>query len=292
MSKDHIRVERHAYAGRGPPGPHCLERRRISWEGALHERFTCDIGDYGKYSLLKALVRDDLRLGVVWYVNPRDRGHDYLLDPRFRDRLDPDVYDALGEIQAGAGRRLAVIEQAARGDGRVLPAMTSFYAEPVLPDGWVQLRGAGRRARLLEWRRHWLEGALQATASADVVFLDPDNGLKEQTPGGEARAKSAAAEYAFVDELDPFLRRRQSLVVYQHQTRAGDVKTQARTWLRTLGQDLGVSPAWAIIFRLGLVRVYFVLPSERHREILRQRGQYVGERWGRYVDVVRDDETS
>ncbi len=134
--------------------------------------------------------------------------------------------------------------------------------------------------------------ALQATASADVVFLDPDNGLKEETPGGEARGKSAAAEYAFLDELDPFIRRGQSVVVYQHQTRAGDMKTQARTWLGRFAQRWEWFSAWAFIFRLGLVRVYFVLPSERHGDVLRERGQYVGERWGRYVELVAGDEFS
>jgi hypothetical protein len=152
--------------------------------------------------------------------------------------------------------------------------------------------GAGRQARLIEWRRQWLEGALQTTASADVVFLDPDNGLKGETSGHEARANRTAAEYAFLDELDPFLRRGQSVVVYQHQTRVGDMKTQARTWLRMLGQNLNVSPPWAVIFRLGLVRAYFVLPAERHREVLWERGQNLRDRWARYVELVGADEPS
>lgn len=32
-----------------------------------------DIGDFGKYGLLKALGGDDLRLGVVWYLNPDEK---------------------------------------------------------------------------------------------------------------------------------------------------------------------------------------------------------------------------
>ena len=101
--------------------------------------------------------------------------------------------------------------------------------------------------------------------------------------------KAAAAAYAFLDELDPFLRRGQSLVVYQHQTRSGDMKTQVRGWLTRMGREWSMSPMWAIIFGLGLVRAYFVLPAERHRQVLQERVQHFRERCGRYVDLIGAD---
>ncbi|MGH9580844.1 MAG: hypothetical protein ACRD2R_07620, partial [Terriglobales bacterium] len=35
----------------------------------MRDSFVGDIGDYGKYGLLRALAREDLRLAVVWYKN-------------------------------------------------------------------------------------------------------------------------------------------------------------------------------------------------------------------------------
>jgi hypothetical protein len=35
----------------------------------MQDRYTGDIGDFGKCSLLRNLTRDDLRLGVIWYLN-------------------------------------------------------------------------------------------------------------------------------------------------------------------------------------------------------------------------------
>jgi hypothetical protein len=106
------------------------------------------------------------------------------------------------------------------------------------------------------------------------VFLDPDNEIREEV------SRRPAAEYAFVDELDPFIHRGQTLVVYQHQTRARDMRTQTRVWLRRFGQRWHTSSACAIVFRLRLVRAYFVLPAERHRRVLQERVQHVRERWG------------
>ena len=36
----------------------------------MQHRYACDIGDFAKYALLNALVQDDLKLGIVWYLNP------------------------------------------------------------------------------------------------------------------------------------------------------------------------------------------------------------------------------
>ena len=35
----------------------------------MRHEYVGDIGDFGKYALLKALAGNDLTLGVVWYLN-------------------------------------------------------------------------------------------------------------------------------------------------------------------------------------------------------------------------------
>lgn len=36
----------------------------------MQDRYVGDIGDFGKYGLLRALCAHDLSLGVVWYLVP------------------------------------------------------------------------------------------------------------------------------------------------------------------------------------------------------------------------------
>ena len=78
----------------------------------MQNRYVGDIGDFGKYGLLRALAGDPLRLGVVWYLfpdePPKEPGKgdgkfiDYLCHPKRRDSklrdCDPELYCALREI--------------------------------------------------------------------------------------------------------------------------------------------------------------------------------------------------
>ena len=85
----------------------------------MQNRYVGDIGDFGKYHLLKSLCMEDnneldLSLGVVWYLvsdeNHNDDGkHIRYLEQttsnlaRFRSG-DPALYDSLSEI-IKAGKR-------------------------------------------------------------------------------------------------------------------------------------------------------------------------------------------
>ncbi len=41
----------------------------------MQDRYAGDIGDFQKYALLKALSEKDLRLAVIWYLNPDVEGN-------------------------------------------------------------------------------------------------------------------------------------------------------------------------------------------------------------------------
>ena len=78
----------------------------------MQNRYVGDVGDFGKYGLLRALCRPSgaenrpLRLGVVWYLTTdethnNDGRHIGYLEPtpkNLRDfrACDPDLYDTLG----------------------------------------------------------------------------------------------------------------------------------------------------------------------------------------------------
>ena len=82
---------------------------------------------------------------------------------------------------------------------------------------------AARRAR----RRSWVERALAATAACDLIFADPDNGIRSadhQVPAHRTRA----VKHAYLDELAAFAGQGQSLIVYHHADRTAAVEQQGR----------------------------------------------------------------
>jgi hypothetical protein len=74
----------------------------------VQDRYTSDVGDFGKYGLLRALcgMHDDpsLRLGVVWYLVPESHNDDgkhtrYLqVDKGGLGYCDRELYDGLRRL--------------------------------------------------------------------------------------------------------------------------------------------------------------------------------------------------
>jgi hypothetical protein len=157
----------------------------------VQDRYVGDVGDFGKYGLLRALCAVeptwgtrtyDLSLGVVWYLVPEeegtaDGGHVGWVNQatttiqRYMP-CDPDLYYALLRMLRDDDRSVRAVRE--RG---VLPEGTVFYEARL---SFAGTAGIGRAAteRRLERRRAWAWDALAATRGCDVVFADPDNGLE------------------------------------------------------------------------------------------------------------------
>src|SRR5256885_376055 len=107
----------------------------------MQDRYVGDLGDFGKYGLLRALSSplertSRLSLGVVWYL-VLDEGHTtdgskigYLSLPGhraayFRD-CDPALYDTLGQLVNSGRRTVARVSVSG-----VLPHGTVFFREPL-----------------------------------------------------------------------------------------------------------------------------------------------------------------
>ena len=148
----------------------------------MQDRYVGDVGDFGKYGLLRALSkppqgRSPLSLGVVWYLVPDENNTadgskiGYLNLPRdraaFFRECDPTLYDRLQQLVTGQRRDIRSVAEAG-----ILPAGTVFFGEPLTFSGVER----SEKARL-SLRAGWLEAAHRATAACDLAFLDPDNGL-------------------------------------------------------------------------------------------------------------------
>lgn len=242
----------------------------------MQDRYTGDVGDYGKYGLLRQLCglrdqdADPLRLGVVWYrpepetvqSDPANDGKHiaYLCpkqEPRFRP-CDPTLYEALREIVGSGDRRVKRVEQAG-----VLRADALFY-DAYVPGPVARAQGEDRAAE----RRRWGADARRAVEDCDLVFLDPDNGLE---PKSASIRSARATKYAYLEEVAPLVERGQSVVIYHHLSRNGTHANQIDRWLKRLREEFNPADIFALRYRRGTARAFFVLAAKHHAPILRER---------------------
>jgi hypothetical protein len=128
----------------------------------MRDQYAGDISDLLKFAFLRALAGTDRVLGVAWYY---DEGHDRRTDgqhvewrgERAWQKLDADLHRALSNLPE---RSVAALEQLA-----IWPARTFFHRAQVA-------QGAARTA----WANHKRSSLL----GADLIFLDPDNGLSQR----------------------------------------------------------------------------------------------------------------
>jgi hypothetical protein len=244
--------------------------------GHVQDRYAGDLGDYLTFGLLRWLVPLGStalpRLGVVWYrtadeAHNADGKHIAYLDPRHRSsaglrRLDPDLYERLASVVASGRRSTNALASAG-----LLNAGTRFFDDLLdFADLPVPARAA-RHAR----RRSWLERALVATSGCDLIFADPDNGIRSALhPVPSHRTKSV--KHAYLDELAAFARRGQSLIVYQHADRTAPVEQQARRRLADFARETPITPIGAVRASRGSSRLFLVgAASASHARYLTER---------------------
>ena len=164
----------------------------------MQDNYIGDVGDYGKYGLLREICATNLSLAVNWYrVVPTKAGKQedgkyisYLSTPQLYREYDPAMFDALHQIvMRERDRRIERIEKA-----NLFPA--NYFSVPL---------GAERKA--------WHGQALAQTQNARVVFLDPDNGLETAKMH---QTDSATEKHVKWTELKDYYARGQNVILYQH----------------------------------------------------------------------------
>ena len=261
------------------------------WLRTMQNRYVGDIGDFGKYGLLRSLLSlsetadsiQPLRLGVVWYMFP-DESHNSdgkytsYLDPhaanhsRFRE-CDPELYDSLHKLVNENARNIDAVR-----DSGLLPKDAAYF-EPVL-----SFRRSQPRTERQATRDNWLHGALTVTRDADVIFVDPDNGLSKTVDP----LRKNGPKYVFVDDLRQFDWRGQSLIIYHHLGRRGTAVQQIRYWAGALKQSLNLARLpQSLWYHRGTARAYFIVSQERHAAILEGRlANFISGPWGDHFELV------
>ena len=264
----------------------------------MQDRYTGDVGDFGKYGLLRYLTgqrewqlpSQPMRLGVVWYLYP-DEFHNadgkytgYLDDSQANNSgyraCDPNLYDTMRHLVQTGSRNVAAVQRS-----RILPDDTLYY-EPSLSFPTRMPRSERQVAR-----ECWFNNALDTTVSADMIFVDPDNSLSDPPNGINTSIdplRKTGPKYVFMPDLLAFFERGQSLIVYHHLGRRGTAVEQTTRVAEAIKLSLSLSTLpISLCYRRGSARAYFIVPQKEHEAILDRRvSSLLASPWAAHFDRV------
>lgn len=162
----------------------------------MKDQYICDIGDYGKYGLLRELERNGFRIGVNWYYTADDVT-EYLNGSGFPDKELQQVLNHIAKEHTN--RRISHIEQSNLFNNAL------FFNNPLVT-------GSDKRAE-------WHKNALATLKECDFVYLDPDTGLENATINFN---KSDSMKFVTYAEAADYFKRGQNVIIYQHDKRVNE----------------------------------------------------------------------
>lgn len=208
----------------------------------MKNQYFGDVGDYGKYAMLRWLAADGISVAVNWYLTEDDGSNDgkfisYLDDESMR-RYDGDLFDNLKEMVANGKRSVAAFEE------KNLIKDAVYFSE-ILSDDKSQ-------------RDNWHKAGLKVCKDADIVFMDPDNGISEKKTGKNAN------KYCFPEEIVDYYNAGQNIVYYCQKARRTNEKWDEVKGL--MQKYLPDCKIFVITYHKGTQRSYiFVLHKEDYR---------------------------
>ena len=216
----------------------------------MQNRYTGDIGDFGKLGLLRVLQAAGFSVGVNWYLTPNESHNQDGKHTNYDDlrSCDENLWRELKQIVDSDNRSVAALQK-----DRILKA--TFYAET------LDFRGKKKAERRLI-RENWHQNALKTLCGSDLVFVDPDNGLI--VPSAEEKPKEN--KFVLPKELADYYEQGSSVIYYQHKARRPDPDyTKQHLQLLTRPEFAGAS-GLGIKFWKTSQRYYFCILQPEHRD--------------------------
>jgi hypothetical protein len=264
----------------------------------MQNRYTGDVGDFGKYGLLRALCgrvivdnKPEFKLGIIWCLFPdeshtKDGLHISYLDlcnsnNRHFRHLDPSLYDQMFAFVVCGNRNVAVIQKSV-----IFSEGTGFFAEPLSFNDLHYSGPLSLQERLLR-RNNWLETARKTMQPFDLVFFDPDNGIASDSLKPSAKK---APKFIFFPDLNPYIHRGQSIIIYHHIGRHKDLTAEKQSMLlseKLIQYFKNCDKVWPLLYRRGTCRVFLIIPAKSHEKILEQRLEaFLKRGWERHFQRV------
>lgn len=217
----------------------------------MQNRYTGDVGDFGKFGMLRCIEQCGVKIGVNWYlVEDENHNHDgkhigYLRNTKFID-LDEELRNSLLSLITNNNRSVNQLEKLG------LLQSNTYYHEILKP-----IPGSFK-----ENRYTWHKNGLNSLCNCELIFLDPDNGLLPRSVSSNSKK---SIKYVLLEEVIDYYRSGHSVVFYSHRTRE-----QLSTYLHRFdklfdAKDIKDATITGISFRRGTVRDYFFILQDKHK---------------------------
>jgi hypothetical protein len=121
----------------------------------------------------------------------------------------------------------------------------------------------------------WFERALKVVADADLVFLDPDNGLARADTEAE---RHGSVKHALRSEIATLHAGGHAVLFSHHLNRSAGHGEQIRELKEELRRLLGVSVA-AVRYRRGTARAFVAISGKGWRDLPNQVGRIRDSKW-------------
>ena len=232
----------------------------------MKNQYVGDIGDYGKYGLLRFLASHGIKIGVNWYLTENDGSTDgkfttYLKNPA--DRVyDPELFDALQNIADHPDKTVKMIKQAG-----IIPD-AEFFGE--------MLKSSSLKADAREWnRRLWFHNSTLMLGNAELIFADPDNGISYRKT---ARTKDSE-KFILPEDVAEYYNSGRNVVYYCHKgRRKQEAWDQAKEEIRNHIRD---AQLLAVTCHRGTQRSYiFVLHPDCYMKYEKIITAFLDSEWG------------
>jgi hypothetical protein len=228
--------------------------------GAMQLGHVGGIGDFGKFALLRHLMRDR-RLAVCCYLTSendetkdRERHFDYLKHPDDFQHFAPELFDRLAEFDGGR-----------RG---VADPLTELQTSKILGNAVFIRKQVPKRVSL---RRLWVDELVASVHGANLVFLDPDHGIQ---------GKRLTNRHVALAEIAALRLPNRALIISHHQSgRRSEVK-----FLADRMRSLGCDPVEIIRLRLVTSRLYVITG---HDSAMSELTAAFARKWGNRVKSYR-----
>ena len=255
----------------------------------MQDRYAGDVGDFGKFSLLRTIFSGaDNKIGVVWYKYP-DESHNG--DGRHIGYLTADTYKACdGELVqklsnvVASDRTISKLESL-----HLLPENTVYFsAELNFHVKYPSQTMLDKTAKTTE-RINWLSNALDSVKDCNITFLDPDNGLEIKSVAGINQKKSG--KFAYYSEVRELFKGKDACVIYHHlnmnEPHESQIKFRAAELKAKIAQDGSV---FGIRYSPYSPRAFFICAKEDKAKVIKKKlNSYLnsscGIGWDTYFEI-------
>lgn len=245
----------------------------------MKNQYFGDIGDYGKYALLRHLADAGIGVGINWYLTDGDDSNDGKMTKYLKSEdsslrsLDEGLFDSL--------RRLVIIEKRRNVKASEKEALinNAIYFHDILD---IKDKGSIAEKRL--YREEWHNRAMSALKAASLIYFDPDNGIADE----KVSAKKNSVKYLLTGEAADYYNAGHDIVYYCHKGRRKEKAWEDYKRILKEGKNGSISQdAWltALTYHRGVQRTFIFAIHPERRERYETLINSFAEKWHEHFEI-------